>query len=224
MVYPGYRGLGLISTVVSAGAPLAFQGVASLLGDTPDHDPAALRAWAQQVAATGAGICEGPFDPAEVMEAVEWAPEGREGDPSRAATYRGLYTAVYKPTLGDGSKAVDFRPFMRTRAQTARLAVGVAHGRVDCGVGWQEAPTVEHLRAILEAYRNRPPSVAQQVMSAAGGAVQSVTQAVQPVAQGVTETAQPYTAGLVTEDNKPAFVMLGLLAVGAVAAKMAGKL
>lgn len=158
MLIIGFTALLPLANEATGGAlsnPLG--SITNVFADTPDHDPAKLRAWAQQVAATGEGICQGQFNLAEAIQAVRYAPEGREGDSVDAASQRGLYTAIYLPMLNDGSKAVDVRPFLTSPDAIARLAVGVAHGRLDCAVGWQEQPAVEHLSRIISRYRNRPP-------------------------------------------------------------------
>jgi hypothetical protein len=236
-------GLGFLfaAPLTTAGVSIGSSLVGSILADTPDHDPAKLRAWAQQVAATGAGICaagkasrdvapnlHAPGDPGfrkgetirfelpEVIEAVRWIPEGRDGDAPSAATYGGLRRAVYEPSLTDGeSKRVDFRPLLVDRDSTARLAVGVAHGRIDCGVGWQEEPAVVHLRKIVEAYRNRPTGPAGVIVGAVTHATEAVSTQVQPLVASLLPR---------TEDGKAAAVFLGLLAVGALGAMLRARL
>lgn len=208
-------------------------------GDTPDHDRAQLWRWAQGVASSGAGICaagkatrdiapglHGEGDPGfktgelirfslpEVIAAVNAAPTGRPGDPPSAASYEGLRTAVSQPMLQDGeSKRIDVRPLMTSRDATARLAVGVAHGRLDCGVGWQEEPAVVHLRRIVDNYRNRPTSpvaaVADTVTSAASSAVESV----KPLAASILPT---------TDEGKGAALFIGMIAAGLLFARMGG--
>lgn len=213
----GHRGLGLVATLAPLGISAGTSLFSSMFADTPDHDAAQLDQWAR-AAATGSGLCASGrtaggelvrIDPLEAIEAVKWAPEGRPGDPP--GTYQGLVTAVYLPTSSDGpGKATDFRPYMTTREATARLAVGVAHGRIDCGVGWQEEPAAEHLRELIRLYKARPP-----------GPVAAVTGAVQ---QGVAQV-KPLAAGfLADEDNKAAALFLGMIALGAVGAMVRGKL
>jgi len=195
--------LGFIAEAI----PLAIDLGSSLFGaDDPDKDPAQLAQWAQQVANYGSGICasgkvtatgagsapqtghrEGDvihFDLPEVIDAVAYAPIGRVGDPSSAASRKGLYTAVTQPNPELGPYATD-------DVRLARLAVGVAHGRIDCSVGWHEMPAVEHLESILEHYRNRPlahvseafPAVVDTVQSTAAQVAQSVSEGVGPIMQ-----------------------------------------
>lgn len=190
-------------------------------GDTPDHDREQLWKWAQGVAANGSGICaQGKtssgevirFNLPEVMQAVQWAPTGRPGD--APGSYEGLRTAIYQPMLTDGeSKRIDVRPLLTSREATARLAVGVAHGRLDCNVGWQEEPAVVHLRRILDNYRNRPTSPVQAIQDTASSAVQTVGETVKPLAASIIPQ---------TEDGKAAAIVVGMVAVGLLAAKLGG--
>lgn len=179
-MYSDRAGLGFTPLAIAGGyQTLQQSGVLSpigdvfsgVFGDTPDHDPEKLREWGADVAA-GAAICaagetvrnveggtygagdpgfsEGEtirFDVREVREAIRTAPRGAPGDDP--GTVEGLRTAVTLPTP-------ELEPFVRTDDALARVAVGVAHGRIDCGVGWQEEPAVVHLRRLVSDYRARP--------------------------------------------------------------------
>lgn len=177
-------GLGFVpqALVVAQGAEEAgvFDAVGNFFsgifgGDTPDHDPEKVREWGANVAA-GAAVCaagrgyrdvaageywpadpgfsEGAtyrFDVREVREAIRTAPRGSSGDDP--GTVEGLRSAVSLPNP-------ELEPFVRTDDQLARVAVGVAHGRLDCSTGWQEEPAVVHLRQLVEDYRTRPQGIA----------------------------------------------------------------
>lgn len=88
----------------------------------------------------------GPYDEAEVLAAIMAAPEGTRGDPVGAASRQGLVRAIVSE---NGIREP------RNAQELARMAVYVASGRADGGVGWREEPAVAYLEAILRAYRSR---------------------------------------------------------------------
>lgn len=227
---PVHQGLGLVATLapfaISAGSSL----FSNLFGDTPDHDPAARAAWARQVATTGSGICASGratrdipagahadgdpgftkgelvrFSLPEVVEAVQYAPEGN-ASATRPGSRAALRRALIAPGGPSAEQYPELGPYLSDPLQLARIAVGVAHGRLDCGVGWQEEPAAVHLRVLVDNLRNRPSSPAEAV----SGAVQQAAATVKPLAAGVVD--------------KPAAVFLGLLALGAVGAMIRGRL
>jgi len=102
---------------------------------------------------------------AEVLAAINAAPEGTPGDPVEAATRQGLVRVMVSEN--------GIRP-PRSNVEMARMAVYIAAGRAGCDVGWREEPTVAHLEAILRAYRARggfvPPDGAVELGLDYGGA------------------------------------------------------
>lgn len=160
-----YHGLGLAPLAIVGGAKAAkeagvFQAVGDFVGDLfghdPDKDPEQLAEWARATA-SGQLSCPGPFNMAEAVEAVRFAPEGRMGDPPAAASRGGLRQAILQRGLAGPAeeRMAPLAPYVGTPEGLARIAVGVAHGRIDCGVGWDEQPAAEHLEAIVSNYRAR---------------------------------------------------------------------
>lgn len=163
-----YRGLGIEPTTTALAVSVGTKLVNKLFGgpnpDTPDG-------W-EQAAYGGSAPCSSgsaqrsaseasasirqlfptwgkgtriTFDRAEVLRALEAAPQGSAGDPPSAATREGLITALMVPN--------ELRRRPTSLTELANMAVYVAHGRKDCGIGWREEPAVEHLESIVRRYR-----------------------------------------------------------------------
>lgn len=137
-------------------------------GYDPDKDPEQLAEWGSAIASGRQAPCPGPFDVEEVRRAVAVAPEGHMGDPSSFATKGGLRQAIVQEGLPGNERMGVLAPYIQTDDALARVAVGVAHGNIDCIVGWHEEPAAEHLHQILAKYPDRVASAPQGYIPGVG--------------------------------------------------------
>ncbi|MGE0347383.1 MAG: hypothetical protein AB7N73_14975 [Gemmatimonadales bacterium] len=141
------------------------------------------------------GLNVGPYSRAELEEALAHTPRGTPGEGDlNPGTIEGLVSAIRQQ---NPSVRVP-----RNNRELANVAVYVAHGRGDAGVGWREEPTVAHVETILRNYRARKAAEAP---------------ALAELMPGLDElpTLEELTSG------KGGTVLLALAALGTVAALLA---